>query len=288
MVRVPPLNWLRAFEAVARHSSVSAGARELNVTTSAASQNVKRLEEALERQLLTRDGNRVRLSEAGARLAARLGPAFVRIEEAVAPFEPRPAGYVTILAPKAFGRSVISPKLEELNQASPHRAWLISEARSHDPIDIEIVRATDAPLDAALEVGRDAIIVVCASDYRPRWDGMTVESATLFSGPWSRNLWSLWLDHERAPRLISPQVVAAPTEAACLDAARLGLGFALARSSDAATLLAQRRLISPLEASDRYWAIARSRTASTHHVFNWLRRRFCAPALLAPPPAASA
>lgn len=292
MVRVPPLNWLRAFEAVARHSSVSAGARELNVTTSAASQNVKRLEESLERQLLTRDGNRVRLSEAGVRLAARLGPAFARIEEAVAPFEPRPSGYVTILAPKAFGRAVIAPRLAELNRASPHRAWLVAEARDSEAVDVEIVRAVDAPNDVALEIGRDAILVVCSPEYRPRSDDQTIESATLFCGPWSRNLWGLWRDLPQAPRMISPQVVAAPTEAACLDAARLGLGLALARSSEAAGMLSQRRLITPydakLEAFDRYWAVQRSRTASTHHVFNWLRRRFGASAVPAPTPSASA
>lgn len=278
MVRVPPLNWLRAFEAVARHSSVSGGARELNVTTSAVSQNVKRLEDTLERRLLTRDGNRVRLSEAGARLAARLAPAFTWIEEAVAPFEPRPTGYVTILAPKAFGRSVIAPTLAELNLASPHRARVVAETFEGDSADIEIIRAEGAPVDGCVEVGRDSIVAVCAPDYRFRREGPVVEAATLLAGPWSRGVWAAWRDLDDAPRFVAQQVVAAPTEAACLEASRLGLGFALARSSEAARSLAQRLLVCPfsarLDAPDRYWAIARSASASTHYVFSWMKRRF--------------
>jgi len=281
MVRVPPLNWLRAFEAVARHSSVSGGARELNVTTSAASQNVKRLEESLERRLLSRDGNRVRLSDAGARLAARLGPAFARIEEAVAPFEPRPAGYVTILAPKAFGRAVIAPTLAELNRASPHRARVVAEVWGGEPVDIEVVRAETAPQASAAEIGRDAIVAVCAPDYRVRREGPAVDAVTLLAGPWSRSLWGLWRDLPDAPSFVAPQIVVAPNEAACLEASRLGLGLALARSSEAARALAQRTLTMPftarLEAPDRYWAVAHSASASTHHVFGWMKRRFGAP-----------
>lgn len=277
MVRVPPLNWLRAFEAVARHSSVSAGARELNVTTSAASQNVKRLEATLQLRLLSRDGNRVRLSEAGARLAARLAPTFVAIEEAVAPFEPRPPGYVTILAPKAFGRAVIAPALADLNAASPHRARLATETPQGDGSDIEVLRAAAAPVETAVEIGRDDIVAVAAHDYRVRNEGGTIESATLLGGPWSRSFWGTWREAPGAPRFVAPQLVAAPTEMAAMEAARLGLGYALARTSEAAASVAEGKLIvafaTRLPAPDRYWAIQRGRSASTSYVFEWLTHR---------------
>ena len=277
MVRLPPLTWLRAFEAVARHSSVSSGARELNVTTSAASQNVKRLEETLRERLLSRDGNRVRLSDAGMRLAARLSPAFAMIEEAVAPFEARPAGHVSILAPKAFGRATIAPALAELNAASPLRAWVTFESRPGDPVDIEIVRAAAQPVSDAVEVGRDRILVVCAPDYPLRRDGDAVEGATLLAGPSSRLSWAIWRETPEAPRFVAPQIVSAPTEAAALDAARLGIGLALSRSSEAAAWLAQRALTIPfvarLDAPDRYWAVARGRSPAARHVFSWIARR---------------
>lgn len=42
---IPPLNWLRAFEAAARHASFKMAAQELNVTPAAISQQIKLLED---------------------------------------------------------------------------------------------------------------------------------------------------------------------------------------------------------------------------------------------------
>ena len=45
--RLPPLNALRAFEAVARHSSFAGAARELHVTKAAVAQQVRALEQEM-------------------------------------------------------------------------------------------------------------------------------------------------------------------------------------------------------------------------------------------------
>ncbi|MCT7655371.1 LysR family transcriptional regulator [Oceanimonas sp. NS1] len=45
--RLPPLNWLRSFEAAARHLSFTHAASELNLTQAAVSQQVKGLESQL-------------------------------------------------------------------------------------------------------------------------------------------------------------------------------------------------------------------------------------------------
>ena len=44
MRKIPPLNSVRAFEAVARHQSFSAAANELSVTVAAVSHQVRQLE----------------------------------------------------------------------------------------------------------------------------------------------------------------------------------------------------------------------------------------------------
>lgn len=54
MFRLPPLKALRAFEAAARHESLSKAARELNVTHAAVSTQVKLLEESLGVRLFRR------------------------------------------------------------------------------------------------------------------------------------------------------------------------------------------------------------------------------------------
>ena len=63
--RLPPLNALRAFEAVARLGSVRAAAAELHVTPAAVSQQVKALEADLGRPLTRRRGNALELTDAG-------------------------------------------------------------------------------------------------------------------------------------------------------------------------------------------------------------------------------
>ena len=62
---LPPLNWLRAFDAAARHLSFTAAAGELNMTQSAVSQQIKSLEGFLGRPLFYRLSRRLELTEAG-------------------------------------------------------------------------------------------------------------------------------------------------------------------------------------------------------------------------------
>ena len=54
MDRLPPLNAIRAFEAAARHLSITLAAEELSVTPGAVSRQIKGLEDALGLQLLRR------------------------------------------------------------------------------------------------------------------------------------------------------------------------------------------------------------------------------------------
>ena len=61
----PPLKSLIAFEAVARHSSFTLAAQELNLSQSAISRQIKRLEEILSRPLFLRKPHHVELTPAG-------------------------------------------------------------------------------------------------------------------------------------------------------------------------------------------------------------------------------
>jgi len=62
---VPPLNALRAFEAAARAGSYVAAAEELRVSPAAVSQQIRKLEAFLDKQLFMRFNNRVVLTDAG-------------------------------------------------------------------------------------------------------------------------------------------------------------------------------------------------------------------------------
>src|SRR3546814_14601179 len=82
--RLPPLNPLRAFEATARHGSVSRAARELNVTHGAVSHQIRKLEAALKVTLLERGARRVKLTPHGAALLPTVSSAFSEIAAATA------------------------------------------------------------------------------------------------------------------------------------------------------------------------------------------------------------
>jgi LysR family glycine cleavage system transcriptional activator len=74
--RLPSLTALRAFEAAARHQSLTLAASELHVTHAAISRQVRRLEEELGLRLFRRTGNRVVLTKPGSDLLAVVAHAF--------------------------------------------------------------------------------------------------------------------------------------------------------------------------------------------------------------------
>jgi LysR family glycine cleavage system transcriptional activator len=101
--RLPPLNALRAFEAAARHLSMTRAAEELNVTHGAVSQHVRMLEAATNAQLFERRGNRLQLTLAGSALLQPLHVAFDLLSEATRTMTTgETSGEVSIAAPPAL------------------------------------------------------------------------------------------------------------------------------------------------------------------------------------------
>ena len=62
---LPPLTWLRSFEAAARHLNFTAAADELNLTQSAISQQVRSLEVRLGLKLFERKARGLLLTDEG-------------------------------------------------------------------------------------------------------------------------------------------------------------------------------------------------------------------------------
>ncbi|MES0827978.1 LysR family transcriptional regulator [Ruegeria sp. SCP11] len=76
------LNALRAFEAAARHQSISKAADELNVSHSVVSQHVKTLEDWFGAELFVRSGNSITLSESGRALLPRVSSGMQTLKDA--------------------------------------------------------------------------------------------------------------------------------------------------------------------------------------------------------------
>ena len=80
--RLPSLSALRAFEAVARHSSFSRAAQELHVTKAAVAEQVRSLEQEIGARLVERNGRGLQLTKAGAAGAAPLAEGFALLAKA--------------------------------------------------------------------------------------------------------------------------------------------------------------------------------------------------------------
>ena len=82
MLRLPPLNTLRSFEAAARTGSFAQAAQELAVTASAVSHQIKGLENYLAVELFKRVKRHAELTENGEKYLASIQPALKEIAEA--------------------------------------------------------------------------------------------------------------------------------------------------------------------------------------------------------------
>lgn len=103
MPQLPPLNALRAFEAVARLGGYAPAADELSVTSAAIGQHIRQLETMVGAPLFRRDGRTLILTERGHASREKLSRAFTLMDEASALMRnPDSRGSVTLAAPSGF------------------------------------------------------------------------------------------------------------------------------------------------------------------------------------------
>lgn len=119
--RLPPLNALRMFEAVARRSSFTQAADELGVTQAAVSRQIKRLEEELGAVLFRRYYRAIELTAEGDRLYEVVRQSFDEIDAAAE--EMRATGDDTTLSVSVspyFSSAWLTPRLPSFFRLHPH------------------------------------------------------------------------------------------------------------------------------------------------------------------------
>ena len=133
---------LRVIDAVARHGSVTAAARELNYSQPSVSHHLARLEAETGAQLLQRVGRGIRLTETGRLLADRAAEIVGRIEAADAELASHvglTAGRVR-LAGFASALGWLAPRAVA-TLADKHPGLQVSLLDTHPPEAIELLRA---------------------------------------------------------------------------------------------------------------------------------------------------
>lgn len=118
--RLLPLNALRAFEAVARHQSVTRAAAELHVTPAAVSHQLKLLEALCGRPLAIRKPRALALTEHARSALPKLAAGFAQLQEASATLrETRSLSTLTVSVAPSFATCWLVPRLHRFLTAMP-------------------------------------------------------------------------------------------------------------------------------------------------------------------------
>src|SRR5271155_4869274 len=117
---MPGLNALRAFEAAARHLSLTKAALELHVTASALSHQVRGLEDLLGVKLFVRRVRSIALTPAGKQLYPGLQTGFIQIRDAVAGLSREGEARVLVIStPPGLTAKWLAPRLYRFFDAYP-------------------------------------------------------------------------------------------------------------------------------------------------------------------------
>jgi LysR family glycine cleavage system transcriptional activator len=155
---LPPVADLLAFEAAARHTSISRAAEELHLTQSAVSRQIRQLELQLGMALFHRVRQRVVLTDAGRVYAADVRAVLQQLSGATqkAMAYSDGAGLLNLAVLPTFGTRWLIPRLAQF--AGLHPDVTVNIAARSEPFDF-----TQEPLDAAIHFGA------------PHWAGAVCE-----------------------------------------------------------------------------------------------------------------
>jgi len=253
---LPSLSALRAFEAAARHLSMTLAAKELNVTPGAVSLQIRDLEAALGVQLFERKPRALALTVEGADYFTTLRAAFRLVREATATITARARGSIlNVTCTAGFATYWLVPRLGRFEALHPDIDVRISASHrvldfQRDGIDLAVRHGLGGYEGLVSErLVDDELVPVCipslAAELGNRPSPAALAPFTLIHDVY-RHDWQLWLeaagaasavDASRGPIFMHGN--------GAYDAMKAGLGFALMRRSFIETELRDGTVVSP-------------------------------------------
>lgn len=269
-MRLPPLNALRVFEAAARHANFRRAAEELCVSQAAVSQQVRLLEDRLQRKLFERNGRGVALTDAGVAYLAPVQAALGSIHEATERLTAlRDSEPLALSVPPTFGIRWLMPRLDGLRERHP---WI--DVRL--VVSISPVGMFPANADVAIWHGSGAWPGVVSRRLFRDDDIVPVCSASLLAGPLplrhprdlarhtllhaQRELddWRIWLECAGVDGVDPRKGPLFDSTSGAVQAASQGLGVAMGHGPFIDEDLQSGRLVAPFA--------QRARSASTYYL----------------------
>lgn len=132
------LNKLKCFQAVAEKGSLQAGARHLNLTTSAVYQSVRKLEDDMQRHLFFRSGKKYILTDDGRNLQELFQKFlwdFSQFQEQLRPAGDVLEGEIRVGLPLNFSKSVFVPLMRKFQEEFPRVRFNLTVAETRRLMD---------------------------------------------------------------------------------------------------------------------------------------------------------
>ena len=252
---LPPLGWLRAFEAAARHLSFTDAATELNLTQAAISKQVKSLELHLRQPLFIRRPRSLQLTKMGEAYLPKVHDAFERLAIGTREvFGRRRTKELTLRCAVSFAVNWLAPRLPEFLDRHPGKTIRLISSVWNDTFDADV-------FDLDIQYGTGLWNGV--RSHRLTWETITPLCAPSLMGTlplkspddlrFHRLLhvlgyqegWGIWLSTAGAKTVDPGQGLQLDTSLTAFELAAQGGGVALGRMSLAARERESGRLIAP-------------------------------------------
>ncbi|MEF7617410.1 transcriptional regulator GcvA [Aquincola sp. MAHUQ-54] len=256
--RIPPLNPLRVFEAVARTENLTAAAQQLHVTQSAVSRQIATLEEYLGLQLFKRERHGVSLTRAGQTYADQILPAFDVIADATDKLtKSSRQGALRVRTYTTFATKWLVPRLARFREQHPNIEIRITNAVpdvdfDRDMVDVAVQFGDGRWPDVRAELlFFDEIEPVCSPEYLAEHapNAKYPESLLrqrLLESRYRRTDWSDWLQAAGlADEAKASERMSFGSTFLTWQAAADGLGLAMGQSALLGAELRSRKLVRP-------------------------------------------
>ncbi|WP_170426430.1 LysR family transcriptional regulator [Ruegeria arenilitoris] len=245
---LPPLGWLRTFEAAARHLSFTGAARDLNMTQSAVSQQIKSLEGYIGQPLFLRRPRALEMTEAGLTYLPVVREAFRTLERGTRAVIGAQQNAVQVQSNITFAVNWLGPRLPRFREAHPDvqlniftELWEPREMAEGAAVEIRYsLRPSDTVRTELLQT--DHYYPVCAPGYDVTLENL--QQKPLFDCSNLLSNWQNWIE-DQSLTWQNPAVTYSTTYLVSLAATMAGGGLCLTHDTIAKDLIAQGRLIAP-------------------------------------------
>lgn len=256
LARLPSLHSLQVFDAAAKRLSFTDAARDLHVTQTAVSHQIRSLEAELGTALFRRMPRKLALTEVGQAWASELRQVFARLEQANQRLRQRARlvrPVVALSTLPSFGTRWLVPRLGRFLALEPEVEVRISATESLVDFEFEAIDlcirfgSGHYPKLFKEKLADDAWLAVCSPAFSSRHNLTSVgelERHRLLQDS-DVEAWPRWFAAQRKRAPARPSYTQFTDSSMALEAAIRGQGVALARRSLSLDELALGRLVLP-------------------------------------------